>query len=77
MHNLYASLNIIRAIKSRRMKWVGHIALMEEIRNAYKILVWKPERKRPWRRLRCKWEDSIRMDLREVWLEVVDWVCLS
>jgi hypothetical protein len=39
MDNLYASLNIIRAIKSRRMKWVGHIALMEEIRNAYKILV--------------------------------------
>jgi hypothetical protein len=57
--------NIIRIIKSRRIRWAGHIAHMGEIRNAYKILVGKPEGKRPLRRPRHRWEDRIKMDLRK------------
>jgi hypothetical protein len=52
LHNLYASPNIISVIKSRRMRWAGHVALMGETRNAYKILIGKPEGKRPLRRHR-------------------------
>jgi len=70
---LYAPLNIIRSIKSRMMRWEGHVALTEEI-NAYEILVGKPEGKRPCRRPSCRWEDSNRMDLREVQWEVVEWM---
>jgi hypothetical protein len=54
-------------MKSRRMRWVEHVACMEEIRNVYKILVRKPEGKRPLKRPRHIWEDNIRMDLRELW----------
>jgi hypothetical protein len=57
--------NIIRVIKSRRMRWVGHVALMGQVRNAYKILVGNPEVKRLLGRLGHRWEDSIKMDLRE------------
>jgi uncharacterized protein YbdZ (MbtH family) len=74
LHNLYAPLNIIRAVKSRRMRWEGHVALTEEIRNAYEILVGKPQGKRPCMRYSCRWEDSNRMDLREVEWEVVEWM---
>jgi hypothetical protein len=56
------------------MRWEGHDALTEEIRNAYEILVGKPEGKRPCRRPSCRWEDSNRMDLREVEWEVVEWM---
>jgi hypothetical protein len=63
--NLCASANIIMVNKSRRMRWVGHIAHMEELRNAYKILVRKPEGKRPLIRPRYKWEDNIGIDLKE------------
>jgi hypothetical protein len=59
------------------MGWESHVALMEEIRNESKILVGKPEGRRPCRRPRCRWEDSNRMDLREVQWEVVDWMRLS
>jgi hypothetical protein len=55
LHNLYAKPNIIRVIKRRRMGWVGHVTHMGEMRNAYKILVGKPEGKRPLRRLRQRW----------------------
>jgi hypothetical protein len=61
---LYASPNIIRVIKSRRMRWVGHIACMGAMGNPYKILVRKSEGKRPLGRSRCRWKDSIRMDIR-------------
>jgi hypothetical protein len=54
-------------IKSRRMRLAGYVALIREMRNTYKILVGTPEGMRPLRRPRCKWEDNIRMDLREVW----------
>jgi hypothetical protein len=56
MRSLYASPNIIRVIKSRRTRWAGHVACMGEMRNAYNILVGKPERKIPLRRPRRRWE---------------------
>jgi len=67
-NNLYTSQNIIRVIKSRRMRWMAHVAHIGEMRNSYKILVRKPEEKRPLgiRRLRHRWQDNIRMDLREI-----------
>jgi hypothetical protein len=72
-HNLYSSPNIIiRMIMSRKMGWAGHVARMWEMRNAYTIVVGKPEGKRPLGRPRHRWEDNIEMDLREIGLEVVD-----
>jgi hypothetical protein len=64
LHNLYLSLGIIRQIKSRRMRWTGHVACMGEERRVYKVLVGKPEKKRPLERLRYRWKDGIKMDLR-------------
>jgi hypothetical protein len=64
--NLYPSPNTIRMIKSRRMSLAGHVARMGEKRNAYRILVGKPERKRPLGRLRRRWVDSIKIDFREI-----------
>jgi len=66
LHNFYTSPNIIRVIKSRRMRWVGHVAYMGEMRNAYKILFGKPEGKKLLGRPRCRWEDNIEMDLWEL-----------
>jgi hypothetical protein len=66
LHNLYSSPNIIRIIKSRRMRWAGHVARMEETRNTYRILVGKPEGKRPLGRPRCRWVDNIKIYLREI-----------
>jgi hypothetical protein len=67
-HNLYSSPDIIRKIKSRRMRWAGHVARMGEERKVYKVLMGKPEGKRPLGRPRRRWEDGIRMDLREIGL---------
>jgi hypothetical protein len=66
LHDLYSSPNIIRIIKSSRIRWVGHVARMEEKRNAYTLLVGKPEGKRPLGRPRRRWVDNIRIDLGEV-----------
>jgi hypothetical protein len=66
LYALYSSPNIIRVIKSRRLKWAGHVARMGEMRGAYRALVGKPEERRPLRRPRRRWEDNIKMDLREV-----------
>jgi hypothetical protein len=63
---LYSSPNIIRMIKSRRMRWAGHVARMGETRNGYRILVGKPEGKRPLGRPRRRWVDNIKMDLGEI-----------
>jgi hypothetical protein len=68
LHNLYSSTDIIRQVKSRRMRWAGHVARMGEMRKVYKVLVGKPEGKRPLGRPRRMWEDVIRMDLREIGL---------
>jgi hypothetical protein len=70
-------MDLIRIIKSRRMKWVGHVALMREKRNAYRLLVGKPEGKRPLGRPRRRWMDNIRMDLGVVGWGDVDWIGLA
>jgi hypothetical protein len=77
LHNLYSSLNIIRIIKSRRMRWAGHVALMGEKRNVYRLLVGKPVGKRLLGRPRRRWIDNIKMDLLEIGLSVVDWIGLA
>jgi hypothetical protein len=74
LHNLYSSPNIIRQAKSRRMRWAGHVARMGEERKVYKVLVGKPKGMRPLGRPRCRWEDGIRMNLREIGLGGVDWI---
>jgi hypothetical protein len=58
LHNLYSSQDIIKQIKSRRMRWVGHVGHMGEGKNVYRILVGKPEGKRPLGRPRCRWEQN-------------------
>jgi hypothetical protein len=77
LHILYSSPNIIRQIKSRRIRWAGHVARMGEERNVYRVLMGKPEGKRPLGRPRRRWEDEIRMDLREIGWGGVDWIQLS
>jgi hypothetical protein len=77
LHNLYTFPNIIRTIKSRRMKWAGHVARMGEKRNAYRILVGKPEGKRPLGRTRYWWVDNIKMDFRELEWDDVDWIDMA
>jgi hypothetical protein len=66
LHNLYSSPNIVRMIKSRRMRWAGHVARMGEGRVVYRVLVEKLEGKRPLGRPRRRWEDNIKMDLRDL-----------
>jgi hypothetical protein len=63
---LYSSLNIVRMIKSRRMRWAEHVARMGEGRGVYRVLVGRPEGKRPLGRPRRRWEDNIKMNLQEV-----------
>jgi hypothetical protein len=77
LHNLYTSPDIIRQVKSRRMRWAGHVARMGEERIVYKVWVGKPEGKRPLGRPRRRWEDGVRMDLREIGLGYVDWIRLA
>ena len=77
LHALYYSPNIIRYIKSRRLRWAGHVARMEQSRNAYRVLLGKPERKRPLGRRRRRWEDNIKMDLREVGCDPGQWIDLA
>jgi hypothetical protein len=77
LHNLYSSPNIIRQIKSRRMRWAGHVARMGVEKKVCKVLVGKPKGKRPLGRSRRKWEDGVRMDLREIGWVSVDWIRLA
>jgi hypothetical protein len=66
LHNLYSSPDIIRQIKARRMRWTGHVARMGEGRNVCRVLMGKPEEKRPFGRPRCRWDDGIRTGLGEI-----------
>jgi len=77
LNDLYPSPNIVRVIKSRRMRWAGHVARMGEEWGVYKFLVGKPEGRRPLGRPRRRWVDNIRMDLQEVGFGCVDWVGLA
>jgi hypothetical protein len=77
LRDLYSSPSIIRIIKSRMMSWAGHVARMWEKRNAYIILVGKPEGKRPLGRPRRRWVDNIRIDLGEMGWGDVDWIGLA
>ena len=77
VHALYSSPNIITNLKSRRLIWAGHVARMEQYRNAYGVLLGKPEGKKPLGTPRCRWEDNIKMDLREVGFDPGDWKALA
>ena len=77
LNDLYSSPNIVRVIKSRRLRWAGHVARMEEERGVHKVLVGKPEGKRPLGRPRRRWEDNIKMDLEEVGRGCGDWMELA
>jgi hypothetical protein len=77
LHGLYSSPSIIRVIKARRVRWAGYVARMGEVRGAYNILVGRPEGRRPLGRPRSRWEDNIKMDLREIGFGDVDWIHLA
>jgi hypothetical protein len=77
IHSLYSSPNIVRVIQSRRMRWAGHVARMGEGRGVYRILVGRPEGKRPLGRPRHRWEDYIKMDLRETGINGANWIRLA
>ena len=73
LRELYSLPNIVRVVKSRRMRWAGHVAPMGEGRGVHRFLLWKPEGKRPLGRPRRRWENNIKMDLQEVG-EGGDWM---
>jgi hypothetical protein len=77
LHDLYSSPNIVRMIKSRRMRWAGHVARMGEGRGVYRVLVGNPEGKRPLGRPRRRCKDNIKLDLREIGIDGVNWVHLA
>jgi hypothetical protein len=77
LNDLYSLPNLVRVIKSRRMRWAGHVARMGAGRGVYRVLVGKPEGKRPMGRPRRRWEDNIRMDLQEVGCVCEDWIGLA
>jgi len=77
LNDLYSSPSIVRVIKSRRMRWAGHVAHMGEERDVYRLLLGKPEGRRPMGRTRRRWVDNIRMDLKEVGCGFVDWIGLA
>ena len=76
LNNLYSSPNIVRVIKSGRMRWAGHVARMGE-RGVYRVLVGKPEGRRPLGRPRRRWADNIRTDLQEMGCVYMDWIGLA
>ena len=77
LEDLYSSSNTVRMIKSRRIRWAGHVAHMGEGRGMYRVLVGKPEGKRPLGRPRRRWEDNIKMYLQEVGYGGMDWIGLA
>jgi hypothetical protein len=77
LNDLYSLPNIVRVIKSRRMRWAGHVARMDEERGVYMVLVGKPEGKKPLGRPRRRWEDNIRLDIQEMGCWCMDWIGLA
>jgi hypothetical protein len=77
LNDLYCSLNIVRVIKSRRMRWAGHVALMGARRCVYRVLVGNHEGQRPLGRPRSRWEDNIKKDLQEVGCGYIEWIDLA
>ena len=77
LNDLYCSPNIVRVIKSRIMRWAGHMARMGEEMGVYRVLVGKPEGRRPLGRPKCRWLDNIRMDLEDVGCVYMDWIGLA
>jgi hypothetical protein len=77
LHSLYSSPNIVRVIKSRRMRWAEHVARMGEGRGVYRVLVGRPEGKRPLGRPRHRWEDNSKVDLREIGIDEANWIRLA
>ena len=77
LSDLYSLLNIVREVKSRRMRWVGHVTRMGNGRAVHRFLVGNPEGKRPLERPRRRWEDNSKMDIKEVWGGCVVWMELA
>ena len=77
LNDLYCPPNIVRVIKSRRMRWARNVARMGERSGVYRVLVGKPEGKRPLGRSRRRWEDNIKMDLQEKERGGIDWIELT
>jgi hypothetical protein len=77
IHRLHSSPNIVRVIKSRRIKWAGHVTRMGEGRGVYRVLVGRPDGKRPLGRPRRRWEDNIKMDLRKIGIDGSNWIQLA
>jgi len=77
LNDLYSTPNIVRVIKSRRMRWAGHAARMGEERGVYRVLVGKPEGRRPLGRPRRSWVDNIRTNLQEVGCGYMNWIGLA
>jgi hypothetical protein len=76
-HDLYSSPNIVRVIKLRRMRWAGHVARMGEGRGVYRVLVGRPECKTPLGRPRRRWEDNIKLNLKEIGMDGANWIRLA
>ena len=77
LSDLYSLPNIVRVVKSRRMRWAGHVARMGQGRGVHRVLVGKPEGKRTLGRPRCRWEGNIKMDLQEVEWGCEEWMELA
>jgi hypothetical protein len=77
LHSLCSSPNIVRVIKSRRTRWAGQVAHMWEGRGVYRVVVGRPESKRPLGRLRRRWEGNIKLYLREIGIDGTDWIRLA
>jgi hypothetical protein len=76
-HSLYSSPNTVMAIKSRRMRWAGHVARVGEERGVYRALIGRPEGKRPLGRPRRRWEFNIKLDLKEIGIDGANWIQLA
>jgi len=77
LYDLYCSPNIIQLIRSRRMRWAGHVALIGEKRSVYRVFVGKTEGKRQLGRPKHRWENNIKLNIQEVGCEVMDWIDLD